>query len=201
MARERKYEIGAEVIDWERYAAQEPNNLHRHFANWLVKGLDLEFKTKVSADAFLAGVQYAVALRMPYQRSPENHQRREEERQAREEELAELQGQKAARAASRKPAKLSAVPEVNGDAPRKRGPGRPRKTEAEVTPVPAKRGPGRPRKGTAPMATGDGAAPAVKRGPGRPPKKSPVPADAVTPKRPPRKGRPVAVTADAEADF
>jgi hypothetical protein len=35
--------------------------------------------------------------------------------------------------------------------------------EEQVTPVPAKRGPGRPRKGTAPMATGDGAAPAVKR--------------------------------------
>lgn len=54
-------------------------------------------------------------------------------------------------------ASMARVAKDSGAAPVKRGPGRPRKTEAG--PAPVKRGPGRPRKTEATVA---------KRGPGRP---------------------------------
>lgn len=74
MARERKYEVGAETIDFAAYRDKEPTALQTHFADWLSANVSPEFKTK--DQAFAEGVRLAVALRMPYQRSQASHDRR-----------------------------------------------------------------------------------------------------------------------------
>lgn len=90
-----------EEYRYSDYADKEATNLQAHMAEWIpdVTGIDPSQFESVE-DAFVEGVRLAVALRMEYQRSPENRDRTASEREEREEqEAADRQAKAEARAA------------------------------------------------------------------------------------------------------
>jgi hypothetical protein len=63
-----------EEYDYTRYLDKEPTDLQARFGEWLVDKVGVKFGTKKEEAAFLEGVRLATALRMPFQRSPENQE-------------------------------------------------------------------------------------------------------------------------------
>jgi len=70
-------------IDFEEYRTKGPTSLQRRFAVWIAENCEVEFGTKKEEAAFREGVRLAVALRIPFQRSPENREATQEEREQR----------------------------------------------------------------------------------------------------------------------
>lgn len=60
--------------DYTKYADKEPTDLQERFGNWILDKVGVSFGTKKETDAFKEGVRLATALRMPFQRSPENQE-------------------------------------------------------------------------------------------------------------------------------
>jgi hypothetical protein len=81
-----------EEKDYSTYLEKEPTPLQEHFAEWIQDKTGYEPN---DADDFATGVQLATALRMEFQRSPEN-QARLEERRAAAEQAAEERSSKPA---------------------------------------------------------------------------------------------------------
>lgn len=63
-----------EEVDYTKYADKAPTDLQERFSDWLLEQVGLEFGTKKEEIAFREGVRLATALRMPFQRSPENQE-------------------------------------------------------------------------------------------------------------------------------
>lgn len=59
-------------LDYTKYLDKEPTDLQARFGEWLLDKVGIQFGTKKETDAFMEGVRLATALRMPFQRSPEN---------------------------------------------------------------------------------------------------------------------------------
>jgi hypothetical protein len=79
-------EVEAEEKDYSTYLEKEPTDLQERFADWI---LDKTGYEPTDADDFATGVQLATALRMEFQRSPENQAVLEERRAAAEERAEE----------------------------------------------------------------------------------------------------------------
>lgn len=60
--------------DYTKYLDKEPTDLQERFGAWLIDKVGVKFGTKKEEAAFLEGVRLATALRMPFQRSPENQE-------------------------------------------------------------------------------------------------------------------------------
>lgn len=61
-------------LDYTKYLDKEPTDLQSRFGDWILDKVGIEFGTKKETDAFREGVRLATALRMPFQRSPENQE-------------------------------------------------------------------------------------------------------------------------------
>jgi hypothetical protein len=61
-------------LDYTKYLDKEPTDLQARFGDWILDKVGVEFGTKKETDAFREGVRVATALRMPFQRSPENQE-------------------------------------------------------------------------------------------------------------------------------
>lgn len=87
---------------YAEYAEKEPTSLQAHMAEWIpeVTGIDVTQFEDVQT-AFEEGVRLSVALRMEYQRSPENRERTAAEREEREEEEQRRREERAAARAKR----------------------------------------------------------------------------------------------------
>lgn len=72
--------------DYTTYLDKAPTPLQEHFAEWIQDKTGYEPN---DVEDFATGVQLATALRMEFQRSPENQQRLEERRAAAEEKAEE----------------------------------------------------------------------------------------------------------------
>jgi hypothetical protein len=93
----------AEEQDWTSYKDKAPTALQERFVGWITEETTYNpAAAKTKAEAFAAGVRLATALRMPFQRSPQNQEALEEARAATAE-------RKAARAAEPAPAKKTAA--------------------------------------------------------------------------------------------
>jgi hypothetical protein len=87
----------AEEQDWTSYKDKAPTALQERFVGWITEETTYNpAAAKTKAEAFAAGVRLATALRMPFQRSPQNQEALEEARAATAE-------RKAARAAEPAP--------------------------------------------------------------------------------------------------
>jgi hypothetical protein len=148
MARERKYTVGEEIVKFNYYADKAPTSLQVGFADWLIENMGLEFATGKAESAFREGVRLGTALRMQYQRSPENKEREATEAADREEQRVAASEE----AAERKEAKAAARAESAGDAPEPKRRGRP----AAAAEKPAAAKPGRRTVGTKPAAPAAG---------------------------------------------
>lgn len=71
-----------EEVDYTVYADKAATDLQERFGDWLVEQVGLSFSTKKEEVAFKEGVRLATALRMPFQRSPENQEILEDRRGA-----------------------------------------------------------------------------------------------------------------------
>lgn len=122
-----------EGYDYTRYRDKEPTELQARFGDWLIEKVELTFGTKKETDAFLEGVRLATALRMPFQRSPENQAVSPMVRANRSETAAPKKAMKAK--TSRHPAEDEEAEAV--EAP-KRGRGRPRKSLPPIEEEPSR---------------------------------------------------------------
>jgi len=109
-------------VDYSGYSGKEPTKLQADFADWLVEKLELNFATKKEEAAWREGVRLAVALRIPFQKSPENQAERARMEAERADRPVAEKAPKAAKVveeAPAKPAKRSkkaALPEPEEDA-------------------------------------------------------------------------------------
>lgn len=104
MPKNTETEAESAAVDYTTYASKAPTDLQSRFAEWIVEKVEIDpatFKTK--QQAFEEGVRLAVALRIPFQASPENQAVRAEAARAREAAASE------AAPAPAKPAKAAPV--------------------------------------------------------------------------------------------
>jgi hypothetical protein len=77
------------TADYTPYATLQPTRLQDEFADWIVDKTGVDPSgAKSKAAAFAEGVRLGVALRIPYQRSPENRASREQASAAKAEAVA-----------------------------------------------------------------------------------------------------------------
>lgn len=67
----------AEDLDFTTYAGKPATDLQARFADWLIEKVGVSFSNKKEEAAWREGVRLGVALRIPFQRSPENQTVRE----------------------------------------------------------------------------------------------------------------------------
>jgi len=91
-----------EEPDYAVYSNRTPTSLQRRFGDWLIDKLEVEFKSKVAEESFREGVRLAVALRIPFQASPENREDTARERQELAEHRAAMAEERTERTAQRK---------------------------------------------------------------------------------------------------
>lgn len=156
--------------DFTKYKDKEPTELQARFAPWLVEktGYDPAV-AKTKQAAFEAGVRLAVALRIPFQASPENREATEarrlaaqEEREAlraEREEARKLAAQEREEAAAAKAEERAARAAAKAEKaqPAEEAPAKPAKATKAVpaaTPAKAAAAPARGRRGARPAATG-----------------------------------------------
>lgn len=102
--------------DYSAYKHQPPTDLQSRFADWLIEKLDLEFTSGAAEKGFREGVRLAVALRIPFQASPENQAHRAQRAAEREEREEQEEAPKAKAAKVAKAAKKARpAPEPEGD--------------------------------------------------------------------------------------
>ena len=63
-----------EAYDYTTYLEKAPTDLQSRFAAWIIEQTGMQFGTKKEQAAFEEGVRLATALRMHFQRSPENQE-------------------------------------------------------------------------------------------------------------------------------
>lgn len=61
-------------VDYTTYLDKAPTDTQARFADWLKEKVGVAFGTKKEESAFEEGVRLGTALRMPFQRSPENQE-------------------------------------------------------------------------------------------------------------------------------
>lgn len=116
----------AAELDFAVYASKVPSDLQRRFAEWIPEVTEFDpSNCKTKQDAFEEGVRLATALRMHFQRSPENQELLEQRRAGSEAQAEVKSAKKAAKASvgteeapkaarGRKPA-VKAAPVVEED--------------------------------------------------------------------------------------
>jgi hypothetical protein len=72
--RHQMAETAEDEMDYPVYAAKAPTQTQARFAQWLIDKCQYSFTTRKEEAAFRDGVRVATALRMPFQRSPENQE-------------------------------------------------------------------------------------------------------------------------------
>lgn len=196
-------------VDYLSYYDKPPTSLQRRFAGFLLaktgvgdKFPDTKPRNKslveLQEDAFAEGVRLGTALRMQFQRSPENKRDTAAERAEREsapkpepkprgrrpKDDAEPTDETPAPKRRGRPRKADVEPVEETPEPKRRG--RPRKNPEPVEEAPAPPKRGRPRKNPEPVTPAADETP--KRRPGRPRKNPEADAPPATP--PKRRGRP-----------
>lgn len=98
---------------YAQYRGKAASDLQTFFADWAISKLGIEFGSKKEEAAFREGLRVGVAMRIPFQASPENQERQRQAAQLRADTKAEKLAAKGAKAkvkADAKPAKKATKP-------------------------------------------------------------------------------------------